>query len=381
MVPLLVLAAACSAEDPIATAADEICAEIDAEPDDLAALEGYERAVARERRSGLDEQELAAALTERCGRAIAAIIAAGEEVAPDPASESSHSSEPEPEAEPEFVDLRELDWAEQVWATTCAIDDDFELADSPLQVRLEADTAGESFGWFHAHPEAPVPRYEVDIAEVTYRDITGDGTDEAVFQAACIPGNVVQPIFVVWAIVDEQPEQLPEVRLGSDRPVLVDSFDAFEGTLRVFSREPAPGSAPSDGHPIEVTTDWTFDGTGWSPQEISRVDTRPPPEPPSATPTECAAGNASAQDAALCLVAAANADDYALAATVASPEAIEFVRETRAWGPIEWEFNGCSETCWFYEPSRNPEYHGVGIEMWIGRRDGGIIIEWIDAYG
>ncbi len=378
-----VLVAACGGEDPVAVAAEGICAAIDAEPDDHRAFEEYELGVARERRDGLDEDELAAAVDDLCGRAVSAIQAASEQGVPEAATEEEPEveAEPEPEPEPEPVGLRELDWTAQSWATTCAVDDNLDVVNAPADVKLTADADGELFGWFHAHHDSPVPRYEVDLDDMTFVDVTGDGEEDALFEGACLPGNVVQPLFVVWTLVDDEPVQLPEVRLGADRAAVVESFEFLDGVLRVVSSEPAPGSSPSEGYPIEVTTAWAFDGAAWSPQEVSRVDNRPPPEPPSASIPECASGDASAQDAALCLVAAANADDYDLAATVASPEAVAFVRETRGWGPIEWEFNGCSETCWFYEPSPDPAYHGVGIEMGIGTRDGGTIIEWIDAYG
>ena len=68
--------AACGGQDPVEDAASVICDAIDVEPSDEIAFAEFERAVARERRDGLDEGELRAAVDERCGRAITAISAA-----------------------------------------------------------------------------------------------------------------------------------------------------------------------------------------------------------------------------------------------------------------------------------------------------------------
>ena len=378
------LAASCGGgSDPVATAADGICAAIDAEPDDLAAFEGYELAVARERRGGLDEQELLVAVEERCGRSVAAISPVDAEPAlPSEEAERDDSGPVDPERDdPDPVDLGEVDWSARPWATSCAVDDDLDFPDDPVEVVLEPTDVTDGFAWGYAHPETPVPWFSVDLDAMLRADVTGDGDDDALFRAECIPGNTAQPMLVGWTIEDGQLVQLPEIRMGSDRAVVLDGYEVVEGAIRTETREPAPGTPPSDGYLIEVTTDWTFDGDAWSSQERSRVDTRPPPDPPSAALPGCENPNASARDAALCLVAAANAEHYELAATVASPSVVEFVRETRGWGPIEWEFNGCSETCWFYSPSSDPQYHGVGIEMGIGTRDDGTIIEWIEAYG
>jgi hypothetical protein len=262
----------CGGDDPISAAADAICGAIDAEPDDAAAFEGYEQAVARERRAGLDVQELAAALEERCGRAISAIDIPADPAEPEPA--------PKPEPEPELVDLSQVDWAEQLWTTTCAVDGDLVFADDPLEVLLEVGDDGERFGWFHAHPDTPVPRYEIGLDEVTLGDVTGDGEEDAIFEAACIPGNVVQAGLVVWTLDAGQLVQLPEVWVRADGPAVVDAFEAAEGALRVATREPAPGAGPSGDYLVEVMTDWTFDGVTWMAQETARVDTSPPPAPP-----------------------------------------------------------------------------------------------------
>jgi hypothetical protein len=190
----------------------------------------------------------------------------------------------------------------------------------------------------------------------------------------------VLPMLIVWTLDDGQPVQLPEIRMGSDRATELDAFEVIDGVIRAHTREPDPGAFRADEYLIEVATDWTFDESGWNSQEISTVDTRPPPEPPSAALTGCETRTRRGRARRCVWVAAVNAGDYELASTVATPEVVEFGCEARAtWGPNEWEFNGCSETCWFCSPSGDPQYHGTGIEMGIGTRDGGTIIEWIEG--
>jgi hypothetical protein len=384
-VALLLLTSACAAEspDPATAAAEAICGAIDAEPDDVAAFEEYERAFARERRAGLDEDELTAALEANCGRQVNA-IAAAVQASVEKVPEDNVEGVPEPEPDSDPVDLRTVTWSQQQWITTCVVDDDLEVPDEPQGVELATADEGsfERFGWFHAHPQTPVPRFEVDLDNPKFIDVTGDGIDEAVFEAACVPGNRVHPVIVVWTVGDESLEQLPEVLLWNGTDLELIEFEAHGGALRVMTGETAPGSSPTDGYPIKVTTDWNYDERDWNYQELSRQDTRPPPEPPSASPTGCENPNASAQDAALCLVSAVMVGDYETAATAATQAAINEVAEMSEWVELErWEFNGCSETCWFGLPSEDPQFHGMAVEMWPGTRDGGVIIESVDAYG
>lgn len=378
--PAAVLAAGlfvvgCGADGAVAEAADAICLAIDEQPDDLVAFAGYERDLARARRGGTDELELRAALYNRCERAISAISAAANdpEVAAGPSSEGSLEEaegvvEDAPEPEPEFTDLTDVDWVDQVWSTECTN----ESGVRDVQLTYDEDLGGVR----RPTGGALTPVYVVQLDRVVYGDVTGNGHADAAFITQCVFASA-EYFVEVWTHDDDgQPLHLPPVRHFSKFDAVVDRLEAGEGRLRIHSQEGLPGDdAPHlNGYPIDVVTDWTFADGAWRDEERSRS------EPPTAV-AGCETPNASPEDAALCLVAAANAQDYELAAVVAGPMVVEFMRDSRDWGPIEWEFNRCTETCWFYQPSLDPQYHGVGIEMGFAHRDGGVYIEWIEAYG
>lgn len=50
-------------------------------------------------------------------------------------------------------------------------------------------------------------------------------------------------------------------------------------------------------------------------------------------------------------------------------------------GVLDWKFDVCDETCWFYEHSRDPHWHGVTIEMGFTVTGGQARIVWIEDYG
>lgn len=365
----------CGGEDAVAVAADTICLAIDEEPDDLAAFAGYERDLARERRGGLDEQELRVALYDRCERAISAISAAANdpEVAAAPGPEASieephEVAEDAPEPETVFADLASVDWVDQIWSTECTNEDG---------VRDVALTYDEEFGGVRRPDDgALTPVYVVDLDGIVYGDVTGNGHADAVFITECVFASA-EILVEVWTHDEAgQPLHLPPVRHFSRFDAVVDRVEAGEGRLRIHSREGLPDDDQPhlNGYPIDVVTDWVLVDGAWRAEERSRS------EPPTSVPG-CEAPNASPEDAALCLVAAANAEEYELAAMAAGPMVVDRLREWAAWGSIEWEFNGCTDTCWFYEPSPDPQYHGVGIEMGFAHRDGGVYIEWVEAYG
>ena len=365
------LVVGCAGDDAVANAADIICLAIDEEPDDLAAFEGYERDLARERRGGIDEQELRAALYDRCERAISAISAAANdpEAATVPAPEAS-LEEPDEATVPEtvFTDLATVDWVDQIWSTECT--NESGVRDVPLTYDEELGGVRRPTGG------ALTPVYVVELDRVVYGDVTGNGQPDAAFVTQCVFASA-EYFVEVWTHDDEgQPLHLPPVRHFSKFDAVVDRLEANEGRLRIHSREGLPGDdAPHlNGYPIDVVTDWTFVEGTWRGEERSRS------EPPTAV-AGCETPNASPEDAALCLVAAVNAEDYELAGAAAGPMVVEFMRDLRGWGLVDWEFNGCTDTCWFYEPSLDPQYHGVGIEMGLAHRDGGVSIEWVETYG
>ena len=277
-----VLSGGCSGSSPLDEAAAAICDAVHAEPSDLAAFEGFERDVARERREGLDEEDLLAAVEEQCGRAIAAITAAASVYSLDPEPETQAEPKPEVVEEPDvvFADLRPIDWVHQMWTTDCTEDG----VTRGLQLTLE-DGQG-----VHRPPEPTLtPIYVVDLDDVVYGDVTGDGHDDVVFVTQCVFASA-EYFVEVWSHDEEgQPLHLPIVNHFSKFEAVVDRVEAVDGLLRVHSREGAPGDDMPhlNGYPIEVVWSYTFDGNTWDAQEISRTDTRPEPE---SDPTSQSAG-------------------------------------------------------------------------------------------
>ena len=387
MVAILVTAIAwgCAAEDPVLEAATAICDAIDQEPSDVLAFEAYVRAMAQERRAGMDEAALQAAVEQRCGRALRVITAAAEQPVDDPPESETETADkpdeppaPEPEAEVDFVDLVALDWVDQPWTTDCTSDGQSRDLDLVIE---------EPLGAVHRPADgALTPVFVVDVDGAVFGDITGNGQDEAIFVTQCVFANA-ETFLEVWSHDEQgQPLQLPLVQHFSRFEQLLDHVETVDGRLRVHTFEGAVGDSQPhiNGFPIGVVTDWSFDGATWSAQEISRSE----PEPPSQSvvadePPVCEGRGSSVEATAQCLVAAVNAQDYATAATNTSDDVLSTMRSWREeWGPLNWELEGCDHvSCWFYEPSTDPQFHGVGIEMGHNVVGGTITITWLETYG
>lgn len=381
---VLVLAAGCGAPDRVGEAAAEICDAIDGEPTDAVAYEGYLRAVEQHQRAGLDEDELRAAVEQRCGRALNAITAAAEADAPaeqeggpddDPADD--HTSNDVGDAEVAFVDLAEHAWLDQPWVSDCTDDG------VPRALRLELEP---EHGAVHRPADgSPTPVFVVELDGAVFGDLTGNGHDDAVFVTQCVFANAAT-FLEVWSHDEHgQPRQLGVLEHYSKWERTLDRVEIVDTTLRVHTREGLEGAETPhiDGYPIEVVTDWSFDGTGWSAELVSRSDP-PPAEPePPAVPTVCAGAGISVDMTAQCLVAAVNARAYDTAERITDDEVLSRMRSWREeWGPLDWSFEGCDQiSCWFYEPSNDPQFHGVGIEMGHDVVHGLIAITWLETYG
>jgi hypothetical protein len=265
----------CGGEDPIQAAAEVICDAIDAEVSDEVAFGEFELAVARERRNGVDEDDLRATLDERCGRVITAITAAAEP------SVDLEQPDPEPEEEPSVdpVDLHDLVWSDQDWTSACV-----ESGESTAMDLTQGSEPGVL--WSNVGPDGEFStagmNYIVDTDSVVYGDITGDDLEEAILASECFFGNDYGSYVEVWSHdEDGQPVQLPPVIEFTKWDGVIDSFEVLEGTLRINTSEPAPGEETPhlNGYPVVVATDWSFDGEAWVPDEVSRTDTTPAPEP------------------------------------------------------------------------------------------------------
>ena len=315
-----------------------------------------------------------------------------QEVDLEDGSEEASEVVEEPAEEPEPispVDLTEADWTQLTWSTTCS--------DGPetIEVMLsEAAVPWDEPGTIAHNPdpdaEFPGMVYLVDIDNVTFGDVTGDGLDNAVFRTECFLGNDSLSLVEVWGHDhDGQPVHLPAVVEYSKWDGVIEDVEIVDATLRTQTREPEPGDdlPHINGYPIEVVTDWIFHGHRWRVEEVSRADQEqtPPAADGGATTgiDECADPHASSANTVLCLVAAINAQDYATAGTVAADEVVSLLRETREeWGPLDWHFEGCEgATCWFYEPSVDPQFHGVSIEVSVDITGERSRATWIQFYG
>ena len=312
----------------------------------------------------------------------------GSKVGPEEAGEvvEEATESPEPISP---VDLTEADWAELTWSTTCS--------DGPetIEVMLsEAAVPWDEPGTigYNPDPDAEIPGmvYLVDIDDVAFGDVTGDGLDNAVFRTECFLGNDSLFLVEVWGHDHGgQPAHLPAVVEYSKWDGVIEDVEIVEDTLRIHTREPEPGDdlPHINGYPVEVVTDWTFDSRRWRADEVSRADQEQTPPAANGGATtgieECADPRASSANTVLCLVAAINAQDYAAAGTVAADEVVALLRETREdWGPLDWQFEGCEgATCWFYEPSADPQFHGVSIEVGVDITGDDLRATWIQFYG
>lgn len=261
----------CAGEDPVTAAAQAICDAIDEEPSDEAAFEGYELALTRERRDGMDEAELRAAVDERCGRVVSAIAAAVVEEEPKEEPEEGHEEEADPE--PEFVELAALDWLDQTWVTECTSDGQ----QRGLRLRVE-----DGVGAVHRPDDgALTPVYVVDIDDIVFGDVTGDGHDDAIFHTQCVFASG-EPFVEVWSHDDDgQPIHLAPVAHFSKFDAVVDHVEVVDGRLRIHTSEAGPDDTHPhlDGYHIQVVTDWSYDAGEWRSEEVSRVDMTPAPEP------------------------------------------------------------------------------------------------------
>lgn len=287
------------------------------------------------------------------------------------------------------VELAGIDWTKQSWFTSCA-DEGIEV-----EVRLSADDMPWDQPGTIAHnpdPDSEIPGmvYLVDVDRVLFGDVTDDGLDNAVFQTECFLGNDSLYLVEVWGHDDDgQPLHLPAVLEYSKWHGVIDDVEVVGAALRIQTREPSPGEdlPHINGYAIEVVTDWTFDRGRWVGDEVSRTEDAPVEAPREETPSsaigECEDPSESSAATALCLVAAINAQDYSMAADVALGDVVEQLRSTREeWGPLQWEFEGCGwDSCQFYEPSLDPQFHGVTIEMGVEIAGDGLVVTWVESYG
>jgi hypothetical protein len=312
---------------------------------------------------------------------------------------SELAPEPEPERAAVPVDLAEVAWEEQAWTAPCA------EPGEPSRLTLSPGAAfGELSGSVDDPTSSEPMTYTVELERALFGDVTGDGLDDAVFTTHCTLGEDVGSYVEVWSHdQDGEPTQLPPVVAYSDREASIDDVEIAEGSLLVHTSEPASAddTGDHDRYPVLVVTAWSFDGQVWVAEERSRTDTAPRPEPepepaPAPEPAPEATGapspdavpgceDAAASDEATvrCLIAAVNAEAYDVAAEIAADDVVAALRESRAGGPIDWEFNVCeAASCWFSQPPPDPQWHGVGIEMGMEEAgDGSPFVAWVQFYG
>lgn len=167
-------------------------------------------------------------------------------------------------------DLSAVGWANHEWRTECVPES------APSVVRL---TDG-------VHNPNPPGQFNLPIFgngiggdiefPPTFTDVTGDGHDDAIFVTNCTPGMFVVQYVDVWTHDDNgNPLQLPTLPFVWGRSVgWVESVQTSpEGVLRVTSNENNGENVgpPWNDFPYVVVTDWTWDGTQWQADEVSRA--------------------------------------------------------------------------------------------------------------
>lgn len=256
-------------------------------------------------------------------------VEASDEPSPEP------EPAPEPEPEPEPADIRDTDWVTQEWTTLCG------SPDSAVTLRL-APIAGEAEGGGdHGYlgPDDVFDAYSfgVDVAGVTYVDVTGDGREEAAFVAHCVPGNFVIQTVEVWHLdEDDELQQLPPAAFYDRTTGYVEDVSAAAGGLRLETAEPAAGTESpwiDGGYPVTVVTDYQWDAQDWVADEVSR-DT-----PESAG---CDGEQEDPELTARCFLEAMASGDRDAAARVASAEAIRDVAGADVDEILrDWHFDAC----------------------------------------
>lgn len=232
------------------------------------------RRTSRERRDGMDGDELLAAVDAACGRALMAISAPAE--TPVDVVEEEAEAEPASEEEPDvvFTDLEQFDWLDTNWTTDCTFEGD---------LRNVTLTLDGSEGVHRPAEPSEVPIYTVDLDDVVYGDVTGDGHDEAIFVTRCDFVSIEERVEVWSHDVDGAPLHLPPVNVFSKFDGLVGRVEVVGGFLRIHSNEGAQGDdmPHMNGYPEQVATDWSFeaDDQQWLATEVERSDTRPAPSP------------------------------------------------------------------------------------------------------
>lgn len=221
------------------------------------------------------------------------VAAAGAVSDPDDSGETPPEELPEPEEmdedeqavpepEPLEVDLRSVDWSGSTWMTTCAGTEEEPFQSSvPVPVTLSPSGPDDLIGWEHRNPfdtGVGLPRYQVDIEEVAYGDVTGDGLQDATFSTFCTPGNAVIHNLEVW-VGGTDPEQLPVV-VSFTKDRRIEAFEPVDGRLRVTTSEAEPGDDQPwlNGYPVTVVTDYRWSDGTWAATEVERSATASPAE-------------------------------------------------------------------------------------------------------
>lgn len=289
-----------------------------------------------------------------------------ESEAPDEVELTEAEPAPEPATAREPVDLRERSWARHPWPTSCnALYEDIEATLGPSDV-FELPGVLE----FASSAGATPVVFSVWVDDVVYGDLTGDGHDEAVFETQCFHGNASEQMLEVWSLDDVgQPVLLPVVATWNKFTGVIESFTVVDGVLRVATAEGVPGDeAPHlNGYPVDVVTEWRFDGASWSATETSR----------SAPPVlaACIAPNSTPESAVTCLFEAVTSGDHGAALLVADVVVVQAFIDAHEEGWLDhWEFTGCGEpillmpasdlACFFYDPPpEGSPFHGSVIEL------------------
>jgi hypothetical protein len=175
--------------------------------------------------------------------------------------------------------VRDVDWASQLWPTTC----------TPRRTREFVElTRPELGGWRYEHqaaadPEAgdplATPWLSVDIDGVASGDVTGDGTQDALFLQTCEEGgNFVSQRAQVWSADSGTVEALPSIDAGDIFTGFAESLqEDGDGLLMVSERRTPHQIVPGD-FPRRTTEkwtlegsmdDWIFDGTDWTSSFVS----------------------------------------------------------------------------------------------------------------
>lgn len=184
-------------------------------------------------------------------------------------------------------DIRDVDFGEITWQTSCVGREDNPTARSGAAESVELEPTPGGVVWQHENPlpvdgePAVFPLYEVRIGEPLYGDATGNGADDAVFLSACSQEIATTTQIEAWTLREGQLVQLGGFfEVPADLVAIVD-IAVGDGRVRIEAEDARNGGL------VRTVDDWVPVGQlGWGRTEVSREVLQAAPDPDAIDPDD-----------------------------------------------------------------------------------------------